>query len=237
MKLQEIFDQLSTGEFCQISIGGAAAGVINTTNYANVLSHVNLGLTAIFKRFTLKEGRLVLQMQDGRTTYQINSAFAVNARRSRESVRYILDTADDPFSDDILKIERVMDDCGIDLPLNDASDTASVFTPSALTLRVPADLDSGTLTLVYRANHPKIVVGSDTFDPTRVEVQLPDSHMEPLLYYVASRVHNPIGMSNEFHAGNSYYAKYEAACQQLEGKGLQVDQGQTNTRLYRGGWV
>ena len=243
MKLQDIFDQLSGGEFSQLSISGQDAGVINANNYAKVLGHVNLGLTALYRRFTLEEGRLVLQMQEGQTKYKLMSPYAVNAVGSLEAVRYIIDTVDDPFQDDIIKIERVLDELGEELGLNDASDPLSVFTPSALTLQLPTDpaedkhLEVQALTVVYRANHPKLVVGGGAFTPATVEVQLPDTHMEPLLYYIASRVHNPIGMSNEFHAGNSYYAKYEAACQELEGKGLQVNHASVSGRLTRNGWV
>jgi hypothetical protein len=57
------------------------------------------------------------------------------------------------------------------------------------------------------------------------------------LYFVASRVHNPIGMTNEFHAGNSYAAKYEQACMLLDMKNLQVDQGSENTKLRDRGFV
>lgn len=243
MKLQDIFEQLSGGEFSQLSIGGQDAGVINANNYAKVLGHVNLGLTALYRRFTLKEGRLILQMQEGQTKYKLMSPYAVNAVGSSVPVRYIIDTVDDPFQDDIIKIERVLDELGEELGLNDASDPLSVFTPSALTLQLPTDpaedkhLEVQALTVVYRANHPKLVVGAGEFTPAAVEVQLPDTHMEPLLYYVASRVNNPVGMSNEFHAGNSYYAKYEAACQELEGKGLQVNHASVSDRLARNGWV
>jgi hypothetical protein len=248
MKLQEIFDQLSNGEFPQLSIGGQPAGVINENNYARVLGHVNLALTALYTRFTLKEGELTLQLQPGKTKYELHSSFAVNVRRSQEAVRYIIDTADDPFVDDIIKVERVLTDGGVELALNDEKNKYSVTTPSALVLKVPAvmvseieeppeDLMTDTLKVVYRANHPKLVMGVGYFDPARVDVQLPDTHLEPLLYYVASRVNNPVGMTNEFHAGNSYFAKYEAACQALEGKGIQVDQGSGNTRATRNGWV
>jgi hypothetical protein len=247
MKLQEVFDQLSGGEFSQLSIGGGEAGVIDEGNYAKVLGHINLGLTALFKRFTLKEGRLILALQEGVTTYKINSTYAVNAGSASPHVKYLIDTVDDPFTDDITKIEQVLTDGDYELGLNDKANPLSVFTPSALVLRVPEalitgvdwpdDLDTENLTLVYRAAHPKLAVVGPVFNPAAVELQLPDTHLEPLLYYVASRVHNPIGMNNEFHAGNSYYAKYEAACQALESKGLQVDQGSQNTRLERNGWV
>lgn len=237
MRLQDIFDQLSSGEFSQLSIGGAAQGVIDETNYAKVLGHINLGLVALYRRFNLKEGQLVLRLQANQTTYKLNSAYAVNARRSTEPVRYIIDTVDEPFSDDIIKVERVLDEQGVSLPLNDASDPTSVTTPSTKALFVPEDIDLQDLTVVYRAMHPKITVGLGYFDPTRVEVQLPDTHLAALLYYVASRVNNPIGVVNEFHAGNTYAAKYEAECAELEGKGLQVDLTPTNTRAQRGGWV
>lgn len=237
MRLQEVFEQLSDGEFSQLSVGGEAAGVINESNQAKVVNHVNLGLTALYARFNLKENQLVLAMQSDREVYRLNSSFAVNARRSQELVRYILDTVDEPFTDDIIKVESVLDEEGEPLGLNDDSDELSLTTPTALTLRVPADLKTQELKVMYRAKHPKIVVGLGYFDPARVEVALPETHLTALLYFVASRVHNPVGMVNEFNAGNNYLSKYEMECQALEGKGLQVDVGQTNTRLRRNGWV
>lgn len=247
MKLQEILDQLSAGEFSQLSIGGNALGVIDTNNYGRVLGHVNLALTALFTRFTLKEGTLTLRLVEGTDKYKLDSAFAVNKVGSVEPVRYIEDTLADPFVDDIIKVEQVLTDTGIDLALNDKADPCSVFTPSSLVLRVPEamltnedwpdELATDKLTLVYRACHPKLVVTTPTFIPSQIEVALPNTHLTPLLYYVASRAHTPAGMSNEFHAGNSYYAKYETACQELEREGIQVDVGQTNTRLRSNGWV
>jgi hypothetical protein len=247
MKLQEVFEQLSAGEFSQLSIGGSDAGVIDEGNYSKVLGHVNLGLTALFKRFRLKEGRLTLALQEGITSYKLKSAFAVNGVGSTEPIRYITDTVLEPFTDDIIKVEQVITSGDYELGLNDASSPISVFTPNALELRVPEalitgvdwpdELDTDTLTVVYRAAHPKLTMLAGTLNPSQITLELPDSHLEPLLYYVASRVHNPIGMNNEFHAGNSYYAKYEAACQALENQGLQVDQDSQNSRLSRNGWV
>jgi hypothetical protein len=247
MKLQEIFDQLSGGEFSQLSIGGREAGVIDYGNYSRVLGHVNLGLNALFRRFSLKEGRMVLAIQAGVTSYKLDSSYAVNGTESNQAVRYILDSSVDPFTDDIIKVEGVLTAAGLEMGLNDAADPYSVFTPSALVLRVPDEvatvtratpdwLKTTSLTVIYRAGHPRLIA-TEEYDPATVEVELPDTHLEPLLYYVASRVNNPVGMNNEFHAGNSYFAKYEAACQALEGKGLQVDQGSQNTGLSRGGWV
>jgi hypothetical protein len=217
MKLQEIFDQLATGEFSQLSIGGAAAGVIDATNWKSVVNHLNLGLTSLYSRFSLKEEQMALPLLEGVEGYALA-----------------------PAGDDLLKVMAVKTLSGCDLPLNDASDETSVMTPSQKKLRVPLDTmtrtKSNSLVVTYRAGLPRIVVDVG-FDPATVEVELPVTHLLPLLYFVASRVNNPIGMSNEFHAGNSYWAKYEKACMDLEDAGLEVDQGSQNTRLYRGGWV
>ena len=248
MKLQYVLDQLAVGEFSQLSIGGLGQGVVAEGNWDKIIPHINLGLTALYNRFNLKENRITLLLQQGVNTYPITSAYAEHNRKSREPVRYLKDSEAYPFEDDIQKIERVLTDAGYELGLNDLADPVSVFTPTATTLRVPdilvegsVDLpdylNTGNLVLVYRASHPQIVQGIGYFDPSRVTLELPMSHLTPLLYFVASRVHNPIGMSNEFHAGNSYYAKYEAACRELEGQNLQVDRGSSNTRLERNGWV
>ncbi len=248
MKLSEIFSQLTYGELSQLNIGGGDVGVINASNYDQILSHINLGLIALYKRFPLKESRLLIQLEAGRISYPLHSSYAVNNRRSRETSRFIIDTAMESFEDDILKVERVLTDLGVDLDLNNEANIYSCFTPSATVLRIPSALANSdinmpewlftdTLEIVYRANCIPIVKPVGLFDPTRVEVELPYSHLEPLLFYIASRINNPIGMTNEFHAGNSYAAKYEQSCVQLEQKNLQVDQGSQGNKFSNNGWA
>jgi hypothetical protein len=248
MKLSEIFAQLTYGELSQLSLGGAEQGVISEANHNQVLAHVNLGLIALYKRFYIKEGRLKIALQAGRVSYPLKSAYAVSNRRSQEAVRFLLDSTSEPFLDDIHKVEAVHTDTGKEFGLNDTADEYSLFTPTAHILRVSLDVanqgrdlpdkfKTANLEVVYRANHPVIVKGIGLFDPARIEVELPYSHLEPLLLFVASRVHNPIGMGAEFNAGNNYNARYEAACQQLEVMNLRVDQVSQGNRIKDGGWV
>ena len=237
MKLSDIFSQLAYGELSQVSLVDQDTGLISTTKYAPVVAHVNMALTALYTRFNLKENRLLLPLRTNQISYALNSAEDIRVEYGAED-----------FEDDILKVEKVMTDAGVELSLNDASDIYGCMTPSAAVLRVPlvvvnkgldlpADLMTDRLELVYRANHPRIVIPTAGLLPAKVNIELPDSHLMALLLYVASRVHNPIGMSNEFHAGNSYYAKYEAECARLENAGMEVDQGSQNTRAGRNGWV
>lgn len=249
MTLQDIFDQLTHGELSQISIGGGEAGKISKDNYGAIINHLNLGLTAIYKRFNLKQGRIQLELVPGKSVYQISSKYSQSNQESMEPVRYLLD-AGAPYKDDLLKIERVLTEENTELVLNDGAYLYSLLTPTHKTLSVPIDiverkeslpddLKTSKLTIFYRANHHKLSAtdewGVDVFD--EIEVDLPDAYLEALLYFVASRVNNPIGMTNEFHAGNSYSAKYEQECARLEMLNYQTDQGQTSTRLRAGGWV
>ncbi len=226
MNLQDVFDQLTFGELSQLSIGGGEAGAISEANYPRVLAHINLGLTALYKRFPLKEGRVSVTLAPGQLLYPLSAV-----------------------APDLLKIEQVRTDGKDELPLNDESDEYSVFTPVASTLRVPdivvaqsIDLPDWLKTInlevVYRANHPKVVQRLGYFDPKRERLQLPDTHFEPLLLFVASRAMTPMGAGQfEGQGGNNYFAKYEAACAQLEATNLRVDQGAQNSRLHRNGWV
>ncbi len=248
MKLQDVFDQLSIGEFSQLSIGGEAMGEVNEANMDRVILHVQLGLDVLFRRFRLKEGKFRIALQAGQTIYNLHSDFAQSNLASTEPVKYIKDDYAFSFVDDLNKIERVYSDTGYEMALNDTNNPWSLVTPAALKLYVPEvilarstdlpeDLRTSNLMVHYRAAHPKIARGIGAPDPCLVNLELPDAYLEPLLFYVASRVHNPIGMVNEFHVGNSYAAKYEVACQRLEQQNLQIDMVPTNTRFNERGWV
>jgi hypothetical protein len=248
MKLKEVFDQLTYGELSQLAIGGSEMGAINAANYDRILAHINLGLTALYKRFQLKEGQLIVELQANRLLYPLNSKFAVSSRTSREPVRYIKDSTAAPFKDDLLKIKRAYGTSGFEFKLNDLSDPFSLMTPTSTSLSIPQDivvppieleddLRTTTLKIVYQANHPKLVTDDGDLEPELVDLELPDTHLEPLLLFVAARLHTPAGMTNETNMGNTYYAKYEAACVELEMKNLTVDQGSQNDRLSRNGWV
>ena len=229
MTLQEIFNQLMVGELSQISIGGSEAGEISKANYPRLVPHITLGLTALYKRFTLKEGEVTIRLLPGISKYSIDS--------NGDTV-FVSDPTEEDFADDLLKIERVTDAMGTDIPLNERNNPYSAITPSRTMLVLPKMWKDGvvpeTLTINYRANHPAI---RNVTRPANVNIELPDSYLEALLYFVASRINNPIGMTNEFHAGNSYAAKYEQECARLEMLNLEVDQGYQNTRLRAGGWV
>lgn len=251
MKLSDVFTQLQYGELSQLFDGTEIGKELGEANYKKVLSHVNLGLTNLYTRFNLKEHQLTLEIQTGKTTYELHSKYAAANSRSSETERFILDTSDAPFVDDILKIERVVTEIGYQMDLNNREKSFSCFTPSLNVLRIPAALANDTpelpeclrtttLDVVYRANHPQILHGLGGLgflDPGRVEIELPRSHLNALLMFVAFRAHSPVGMGGDSPTANAYFAKYENECLMLEGKGLTVDTHSPVDRVRQNGWV
>lgn len=231
MTLQEIFDQLSGGELIKLNIGGDDAGGIQPTNYQKVINHINLGLENLHQRFNLREGRAVLTLEDGKKQYDISG---------KDPSVLLLDEMGTAFNKDLLKLEEVLQENGLSYSLNERNNPFSFVTPTATSLYLPQQWKDSVapvdLRLVYRASLPPLVLPPGEA-PDNVWVDLPRSHLWALLLFVASRVHTPVGMTNEFHAGNSYYAKYEAECQNLEANGLQIDHGHQNTRLRDNGWI
>lgn len=244
MKLQEVFDQLTSGELSQLVIGGTESGVISPTKYPAMVNHVNLALRTLYRRFNLKEGRVKIGLIAGRYDYPMVRKFAVSTGAGAS--KFIQDSQAAPFLEDILKINRVLASSGFEFALNIIDDPFSINTPTVNSLRVPKDIveppteliedmRTTTLEVVYRAAHP--ILSNEDVDPEVLDIELPYSHMEPLLYFVASRIHTPAGISNEANMGNIYYAKYEGACQELEAKGIQIDQGSMGTKLEAKGFV
>lgn len=242
MLLSDLFTQLTFGELSQIKLGGASESGITKQNQLQMLQHVNSGLTELHSRFNLKEGTLNILLSPGLDTYVLSKRFAASNRGSREPIKYIQDSAMAPFEDTVLKIERVFDDQGGELELNTGHQrfdplSTAIRTPTMNTLVTPRALISSSLTVVYRANHPRIVKEDNSFDPAEVEIDLPPQYENALLLYIASRVFNPIGLNQEFHDGNNYWGKFEAACAQLGNKGLELNQTQEVDRVERNGWA
>lgn len=248
MKLQEIFDHLKAGEFSQLNFG-AGQGIVDEddTTMLKVLSHVNLGLTDLFTRFELRRRRLQLTLQAGQTSYLLTSKHSVNGRGSVDP-KYIIDTTTDPFRDDVLLVSQVFTDGNFELPLNRLDVPYSLLTsamnrievPLSIverSLALPSTLITAGLTVVYRANHATLNPNVGAFDPERLEIELPASHMTALLYFVASRANNPVGLGQEFNAGNTYAAKYEVECLRLKSDGMEIQQRGNESRFAARGFV
>ncbi|GEK52360.1 hypothetical protein [Vreelandella venusta] len=213
MTLQDVFDHLQDGELRLLAIGEDGDVGDVESNRHRLIGPINLGLTALHKRFFLRRGEFHIPVTTGEATYVVQR-------------------------NDLFKIEQVFTPDACELGINDGKPN-SILLESYNTLRVPLEvrMRAEQLTVVYRADHPTIDKAMGISNPGSVQLSLPASHMEALLYFVASRLFNPMGGHVEQHEGNNYARKFEMACRELENGGLQMTQSLEQTKFERNGWV
>ena len=109
--------------------------------------------------------------------------------------------------------EEVFDEEGNLLFLNDPTEEWSLYTPSYRSIQMPYPNEFNTVAVQYRAAHPKLIWSVD-IDPATVDVAVPESLYEALLYYVAHRASpQPIGGQD---GAQTFLQKYEMCCQAVE---------------------
>lgn len=235
MKLQDIYDQLAYGELRLLNLGSgnidSESDALPVESFLKILPTIQLGLTELYKRFLLREGRMSVPLVDGKVTYVLNTK----------------GSAPTDFEDNLFKVERIngiLHERKYEIPLNRINNRAAIRTSSHNTLLVPDDpeyapwLDETTnLDIIYRADHPKISTPVANAAPLAVDIDLPMTHLQALLYFIASRLYNPMGMTQEFHEGNNYAAKYEAELVKLDAMNYEIDDDADDYRLIKQGWV
>lgn len=242
MNLEDIFDALRYGELSQLSIGGEDQGVINEKNWKPVVSSVQLGLTALYRRFNLLRNIAYLYPVEGKYTYQMRRDNFRNAPNFDPVRNPFAHGPGDKFQDNLIDIEAIYAANGDMFTLNQNGNDTSIICENNRTIILPKVFfdkefrekyeikDGEPLTIHYRGDHPKLFNRAEldsayyyNVSYNERQIDLPDIYTEALLYFVAARFHNPIGMQNEFHSGNSYAQKYEMICAQLEQTNIQND--------------
>jgi len=236
MQLNELFDQLQYGELSQMSMGGFDSAIgIAECDYPKIVAHVNLGLIELYKRFTVKSNKVVIQQYSDIQTYILDSKYSINAPAIPGAQQYILDTVEDPFTDDILRITRVKDEANTELFLNDEHEDESVFTPTYKSLLISVPNDTSKTTIHYRATPTKIdAQGLNIFS---TEILLPDSLIEPLCLFIASRVFSNLNADGGIAEGNSYLQRFEISCKRIIKENLLNVSNITNEKLDCRGWA
>ena len=235
MKLSEIFEQLTYGELSQLTMGGWDSEQIAPEDVRKVIAHVNLGLNDLYGRFWLKTGEVILYLYDRISFYKLHNKYAVSNIESTEEIKFIEDSRFYPFQNDVLKIEEVYNLCGDYLCLNDKTKHCSLFTTAYDTIQVVHPFNETMISVQYRAKHPEIK-WIEGFDPSTVEVDLPNVMLEPLLLFIGSRSYRALN-SDQNQEGNNYFQQYEMACTRLKNLGYEIQTNLTNIKLERNGWV
>lgn len=234
--LQELFDTLAYGELSNLAIGNSHLNTIHEANYPKIVSHINMGLIELYKRFHLKQGEVKIHQYPGVTTYYLRSAYSGELDEMSDETYLEVDDAN-PFQDDVLKVIQVFDALGNELPLNNSTNSSSIFTPAFDVLKMTPGDPPEVVSVVYRARYPKIVI-TPTFNPLTFQLHIPDYIIEPLLLYVAGRTHkNTPVAEGEANPNTSNIHQYELACRKIELFSLPADVNDTRDQFTAKGWV
>jgi len=234
MLLSEIFNQLNYGELADTELAGGIDSNIAIQNYPAIISHINIGLSELYKRFELDTSQIVIQLYNNISLYNLQYDYAVSNTTSTKPIKYLMDTPSNPFNDRVIKILDVYDGYGLHFPLNDPNKTTSLFTPSYNKLQVPYRRGGEFIIYVeYLSDHIPIPITTLNLDT--VNVNIPDTLLQTLLYFVASRVFTNMtgGKTNE---GNNYLAKFEASCNKYKELNAFTRDNYSNN-IGRDGWV
>ena len=231
MNLSNYLTNLSYKELSNLAFTENGSGIIKSSKIPFVVSCINEALLRLYSKFMLKEGSLIVELRKWLNEYNLNSAYAYSNTLSID--KYIVD-GDHPFMDDLIKVLEVSDRFGRNIPLNNASNSMSVFTPRPDVLQVPnPSLYGGLLSLIYQARHPVLNFEQNP----QQEIELPDTLFGALSAYVAYSCYNCLNTEEATNAAQKYMQTYVALVQEtVEADSVNSSISQDNTRFSKNGW-
>ena len=169
MTLEDLFETLALGELSQHKFG--KGGVIDLEDYPALISYTNRALTALHSRFPLQHKELLITQFDEITDYVLDPKYSISADDASVENKYIADSVEYPFLDDLLRVEAAFNGDGASKPLNDEYRSDSWYTPNPDTIQIPYPVEGNVAAIMYRANHA--MIPTDTTDPSSVTINLP----------------------------------------------------------------
>lgn len=248
MLLSDILEQLTAGELSQVAMGGYDSSIgMDECNYPRVIPHINLGLAELYKRFPINLEELTIIQQEDQKTYILDPKYAATNTESTEPIKYILDTPDNPFTRQPLRIESIFNEEGEETRYTEDDKATQeylqsdrekywmAFTPKYNTIYLPYP-EAGKLVFVsYRSSPEKIETLE--LNPYTTEVDIPVALLEALLLFVAARVYSNLNSDNAVTEGNNYMQKFEMSCKEVSQSNLLNTYNNINNKLDVNQWV
>lgn len=200
MILSEIYDALATGELKNLRL--SEDNQITTQGRKVLLSSINAGLTDLYTRFLLKKNDIEMSYNKSREQYRIGRTDLIEILSVKlNDVELKVNHADGYH---LLDPATIHIDKGIERSYLHSADELNV------------------LNVDYKANHKKLTEEDIMLDS---DVELPDSYLNALLYFVASRLFAsiPNQLDGDVNEGLRYSKRYFDEINMLINQGVDVD--------------
>lgn len=216
MKLTDFFQNIALGELAGSPYIDVKGYEIIEGQRPRVIQSLNQGLEYFYSNFVLKQSTVTIQLREDISHYYLDDLYA-ESNYSSDCIKYIKDTREKPFSNDVLHILAVHGMNGYEFPLNDPYSIGAVMTPEYNCIHVPEPLGHKYLSVLYQANHTKI----DLLEPldTNVRINLPSSFNSALQTYVASLLYQNLG-GEHIQVANNLFAKFKTLTEELKLTGI-----------------
>lgn len=126
-----------------------------------------------------------------------------------------MDTKDNPFLGDVLKIENAYTESGQHIVLNDNNNPRAWFTPSFDTIQIPntTDIDTRIAIIGYKAKPEHIDPNTTDFEK---DIYIPSYLEEPMIYGITMRVAERLPTQTGMQVVQMAQAKYKELCDNVD---------------------
>lgn len=234
IKLTELYKSLALSVLNNTSVITDDKRDIEPDKKEYILEFINEGLTRLHSRFPLKTNNVFVEMREGRTEYPLLARYSfMGFDPALAQYPFIMDSASNPFKEDVIKILMVYDSEGQRRGLNDNHNPHGLFTPRPDTLQCIRPRHCEVLTVTYQAKHPTVTV-----DGENQEIDLPDTLLPALKYWVAYSYYTGLNTAESTSKAAEYLQMYESICGEVKDYDLgSSSESSTNTLFERRGWI
>lgn len=208
MNLRQLIDHLVQNNLYQFNMA-------KNEQFPAIINALNLELTQLYSRFPVLEKDVAFRRFPEISIYHLTRRYCRSNDESKELYKYILDTKDNPFLGDVLKIENAYTESGQHIVLNDNNNPRAWFTPSFDTIQIPntTDIDTRIAIIGYKAKPEYIDPNTTDFEK---DIYIPSYLEEPMIYGITMRVAERLPTQTGMQVVQMAQAKYKELCDNVD---------------------
>lgn len=208
MNLRQLIDHLVQNNLYQFNMA-------KNEQFPAIINALNLELTQLYSRYPVLEKDVAFRRFPEISLYHLTRRYCRSNDESKELYKYILDTKDNPFLGDVLKIENAYTESGQHIVLNDNNNPRAWFTPSFDTIQIPntTDIDTRIAIIGYKAKPEHIDPNTTDFEK---DIYIPSYLEEPMIYGITMRVAERLPTQTGMQVVQMTQAKYKELCDNVD---------------------
>lgn len=208
MNLRQLIDHLVQNNLYQFNMA-------KNEQFPAIINALNLELTQLYSRYPVLEKDVSFRRFPEISLYHLTRRYCRSNDESKELYKYILDTRDNPFLGDVLKIENAYTESGQHIVLNDNNNPRAWFTPSFDTIQIPntTDIDTRIAIIGYKAKPEHIDPNTTDFEK---DIYIPSYLEEPMIYGITMRVAERLPTQTGMQVVQMAQAKYKELCDNVD---------------------